>query len=185
VSDPLVDALLAGLLAQSCAVHPPVTASELTAGLVDVVTRHRTGALPLAPVALPEHELLDEAADLLAAVVPVLRPSDAAWPDRVAAATLGVGVASLAAADPGTVALRAGPGSPRATTLLPAVAVLVVPASTIVADLEAAFARLAADGLPSQVVWVSGPSRTGDLEMTLTFGVHGPKVVEVLVVTDR
>jgi L-lactate utilization protein LutC len=185
VTQPLVDDLLAGLLAQSCVVHPPVAASELTAALVAVVVRHQIDAPPLAPVALPEHELLDEAADLLAAVVPLLRPSDPAWAERIAGASLGVGVASLVAAHPGTVALRAGPGSPRATTLLPPVAVLVVPASAVVADLETAFGHLAAVGLPSQVVWVSGPSRTGDLEMTLTFGVHGPKVVEVLVVTDR
>jgi L-lactate utilization protein LutC len=185
VSDPLVEALLAGLLAQSCAVHPPVTGSELAAGLAQVVARHRADGGPRASVALPDHELLDGAAVLLAGAGPLLRPWDAAWRDGIAGAAVGVGVASLAAADPGTVALRAGPGSPRATTLLPRVAVLVVPASTIVADLGTAFGLLASEGLASQVAWVSGPSRTGDLEMTLTFGVHGPKVVEVLVVTDR
>ena len=52
-------------------------------------------------------------------------------------------------------------------------ALLVVPASVSSPTCETAFGRLAADGLPSQVVWVSGPSRTGDLEMILTFGVHG------------
>jgi L-lactate dehydrogenase complex protein LldG len=183
VSDPLVDQLVAGLTVQSCVVHAPVAREGLSAALLHLI-EEVTAGLDLPAVALPDDPLVDEVAATLAAVMTVLRPGDAAWADGIAGAALGIGVAALAAADPGTVALRAGPGSPRTTTLLPPTAVLVVPASSVVADLEAAFARLAADGLPSQVVWVSGPSRTGDLEMVLTFGVHGPRTVHVLVVTD-
>ena len=42
--------------------------------------------------------------------------------------------------------------------------------------------RQAAEPHPSNVSWVSGPSRTADLEMQLTIGVHGPKCVDVIVV---
>jgi L-lactate dehydrogenase complex protein LldG len=41
-----------------------------------------------------------------------------------------------------------------------------------------------AEDLPSGLVWVSGPSRSADLELVLTVGVHGPGSVDVIVVGD-
>jgi L-lactate dehydrogenase complex protein LldG len=40
------------------------------------------------------------------------------------------------------------------------------------------------DDLPSNLVWVSGPSRSADLELVLTVGVHGPRSVDVIVVDE-
>ena len=61
--------------------------------------------------------------------------------------------------------------------------VCVLRASDIVpafADAVASFAGT----LPSALTWIGGPSRTGDLEMITTLGVHGPTVVEVVIVGD-
>jgi L-lactate dehydrogenase complex protein LldG len=56
----------------------------------------------------------------------------------------------------------------------------------MVEDLAGALQRFAVDGggadLPSNLVWVSGPSRSADLELVLTIGVHGPGSVDVIVV---
>jgi len=41
-------------------------------------------------------------------------------------------------------------------------------------------ATIAAGALPSALTWIGGPSRTGDLEMITTLGVHGPRAVEVV-----
>jgi L-lactate dehydrogenase complex protein LldG len=61
---------------------------------------------------------------------------------------------------------------------------------TMVSDLGEALLRwapTAADdaALPSNLVWVSGPSRSADLELVLTVGVHGPGSVDVIVVEEN
>jgi L-lactate dehydrogenase complex protein LldG len=57
---------------------------------------------------------------------------------------------------------------------------------TMVEDLAEALGRLlpvpGSTALPSNLVWVSGPSRSADLELVLTIGVHGPASVDVIVV---
>ena len=74
-------------------------------------------------------------------------------------------------------ALVASPGDHRLDSLLPPVHVALVRAGTLVPDLSAAIARLDAARNPidhSAIVFVRGPSRTADIELTLTVGVHGP-----------
>jgi L-lactate dehydrogenase complex protein LldG len=67
-------------------------------------------------------------------------------------------------------------------SLVPPAHVCLLRAGDLVEDLAEALARL--DSLPSGLVWISGPSRSADLEMTLTLGVHGPASVDVVIVHD-
>ncbi len=99
-----------------------------------------------------------------------------------ARADVGVTGARIAVADPAAIALAAAPGSPRATSLLPAHHICVVRVSQLVPTLADAFTQMQADGLPSALTWIGGPSRTGDLEMVITLGVHGPRTVDVILV---
>lgn len=91
---------------------------------------------------------------------------------------------SRAVAETGSLVLPGGPGRALGASLWPRVHLAVVPASRVVARLEAALT-------PEQVVYspatvlVTGPSRTADIEMTLTLGVHGPEEVVVFLVKDR
>ena len=50
----------------------------------------------------------------------------------------------------------------------------IVPAASVVARMEEALAAFTADP-PRNISFLSGPSRTGDIEQTLTIGAHGPK----------
>jgi len=86
-------------------------------------------------------------------------------------------------ADTGSLVLVSGPGRGRMASLLPPVHVAVLRAETIYptyAAFLAAHPSVVEDG--SNVVLVTGPSRTADIEMTLTRGVHGPGEVIVFVV---
>ena len=89
-------------------------------------------------------------------------------------ADIGISTAEVGLAETGTVAVQSGSGLSRLTALLPPVHVVFVPASCLTADI---FTWTAArDGeLPAALTLISGPSKTGDIEQTLTTGVHGPK----------
>ena len=86
-------------------------------------------------------------------------------------------------ADTGTVVLCSGPGRPRLTWLLPPLHVVVLHSSLVHPTLSA-FMEECGElfRCSSHVAFVTGPSRTADIEQTLTIGVHGPKEVHILLV---
>ena len=90
-----------------------------------------------------------------------------------------------AIAETGTLMLASGPQTAATTSLLPETHIAIVPVSRIVPAMEEAFALLRAERgeeLPRAVNFVSGPSRTGDIEQTIVLGAHGPYRVHLLLV---
>lgn len=89
-----------------------------------------------------------------------------------------------ATAETGSLVLLSGPDTYASAGLLPETHIAIVPASRIVAGHEDAFALIRAERgeLPRAVNFVSGPSRTGDIEQTIVLGAHGPYRVHVIVV---
>ncbi len=87
-----------------------------------------------------------------------------------------------AIAETGTLALLSGASSPASMALLPETHIAVVPKSRIVAHMEDVFALLRHErGEPPRALnFVSGPSRTGDIEQTIVLGAHGPYRVHLL-----
>ena len=81
----------------------------------------------------------------------------------------------------GTLALPASPGCPGETSLLPEIHLAVLYEDQIYATLEEVLALEEMGSAPSAAL-ISGPSRTADIEMTLTLGVHGPGEVVVFFV---
>jgi L-lactate utilization protein LutC len=102
------------------------------------------------------------------------------------AAEVGVTGVLGAAAESGTLALGATPATPRRTSVLPSVHVALVPLARLLptyADLIEMIGGL--DPFPSGVQLVTGPSRSGDIEMAMIQGMHGPREVHVLLFPDR
>lgn len=99
-------------------------------------------------------------------------------------ADLGITGVEWAIAETGTLVMAARPGRERIVSLLPPVHIAIVEESRILPDLLDLFAKFHATGLdrlPSNVTFITGPSKTGDIELELTTGVHGPGKWLVLV----
>jgi L-lactate dehydrogenase complex protein LldG len=97
----------------------------------------------------------------------------------------GFTVARSGIASTGTLVLAPDPGTPRSVSLVPPLHVALVYAHTLHPDMHAAAqAERWADGLPTNLVLVSGPSKTSDIQQTLAYGAHGPRDLCVVIVTD-
>jgi hypothetical protein len=93
--------------------------------------------------------------------------------------------ATAAVAQTGSVVVSSDANGGRALSLLTPRALFVIDEADIVdtpADVLRNRARWWPAGPPSQIVFVTGPSRSADIEMTLTIGVHGPGTVHALIV---
>ena len=99
-------------------------------------------------------------------------------------ADIGLSTAAWAIAETGTLVLEGGPGMGRSVTLLPPTYVAVVPVGRILRTVPEAIEKYAGDvgGLPANVCFHTGPSRSGDIEMALFVGMHGPGDVHVILV---
>jgi L-lactate dehydrogenase complex protein LldG len=89
-----------------------------------------------------------------------------------------------AIAETGTTLLLGAPEEPKVTALLPETHVCVARKSRLLGTLEEAFAlvRRERGELPRSAFFVSGPSRTADIEQTMVIGAHGPYRVHVIIV---
>ena len=104
--------------------------------------------------------------------------------DLAEAARLGVTGAALGVASTGSILLPMGPDSPRVASLLPPLHVALLDSERLVPGFEELFSELPRSAAErAQTVLITGPSRTGDIELQLVRGVHGPVRVVVLVVS--
>lgn len=94
--------------------------------------------------------------------------------EACAAADVGLSGVAAALAETGSLVIMSGAGLGRLVTLLPPVHLALVSVSQLMVDVLA-WVGSRPGRLPANVVFVSGPSKTGDIEQTLSVGVHGPK----------
>lgn len=113
---------------------------------------------------------------------------DTAGPRALAHIPVGLTGAEAALAESGTLVLRKRPRRSALASLLPPVHIALMPTSRIVPDIVSYFEGLADAAATirdtSNLVFISGPSRTGDIEQVLTLGVHGPKELIVILWDD-
>ena len=96
----------------------------------------------------------------------------------------GLCTAQIGIADTGTLVLCSEAERHRLVSLVPPASVIVLFERDLVPDFSTALQRLEQDGLPTTTSFITGPSRTADIELTLTVGVHGPASVDVILIGD-
>ncbi len=157
-------------------VHTRVSSVPECAGVSDVVLRH-----------IDEH-------DLESAIVIAPEISDLPWSNRLSvearAATaqdrIGVACAFAGIAETGSVMLLSSAAGPTTINFLPDDHLVVLSASRIVPHLEDAWAMLRREreSIPRTVNLICGPSKTGDIEITILEGAHGPRRLHVILVRE-
>jgi len=100
-------------------------------------------------------------------------------------ADIGLSTATWAIAETGSLVLEHGPGKGRTVTLLPPTYVAILRVDRILRMVPEAVEKYAggeAGEVPANVCFHTGPSRSGDIEMSLFVGMHGPGDVHVVLV---
>lgn len=90
-----------------------------------------------------------------------------------------------AVAETGTLALLSGPDNPVTLNFLPEHHIVVLAADEIAGDMETIWARLRqarGSAMPRTVNFITGPSRSADIEQTLLLGAHGPRALHIVIV---
>lgn len=136
-------------------------------------------------IALSDAPLARRVAEALRASCGLL-PSDATR-SALFEADLGLSCVQWAVAETGTLILDGERERHRLVSLVPRVHVALLPERCVLPTLDDALARLAQDGasaLPRAITFITGPSRTADIEMRLVVGVHGPEVLHVILLRE-
>ena len=148
------------------------TADELPAAVADVLARTAPQGRVLVPPGLPEP---------WTAGVDVLRDDGSTSTGTLDTVAGVVTACAVAVAETGTIVLDASPDQGRrALSLVPDLHLCVVRADQVVQTVPEAVSRLEAT---RPLTWISGPSATSDIELNRVEGVHGPRTLEVLLVT--
>jgi L-lactate dehydrogenase complex protein LldF len=95
----------------------------------------------------------------------------------------GLSGAAGAIAETGSILILGGPGRPLTASLLPEIHIAILSEKDIVMNLNQLL-KMDEIKRASAAVLISGPSRTADIEMTLTIGVHGPGELDIICLND-
>ncbi len=160
----------------------------LRAQIVGRVTAESVSEVVLGDTPLLAALELDEALERtgIRVTIAALRPSGPGRRElRLAAAQAAIGICEVeyGIAESGTLVVLHGPEQARLVSLLPPVHIAILRMSNLEPNLPAFFKRLAGgeNQLGSALTFITGPSRTADIEFVLTTGVHGPGSLHVAV----
>ena len=103
---------------------------------------------------------------------------------------VGVSEAFAGIAETGTLMLLSGADNPATLSFLPDTHIVVLNSSRIVGAYEDGWALLRAENgetgfMPRSVNWITGPSRSADIELVLLLGVHGPRRLHILLIDGQ
>ena len=110
----------------------------------------------------------------------------AKYKNRIANSNIGITEADYAIVDTGTLVLLTKNNQPRSVSLLPPIHLAIVRPEKLVRNIQDLFVILKSEQeeeeeITSCMTFITGPSRTADIELNLTLGVHGPKELYVII----
>jgi L-lactate dehydrogenase complex protein LldG len=111
--------------------------------------------------------------------------------EQIIDAYMGITSADICMADTASLVMRTRPGQARSVSLVPSIHVAIIYFDQIIWDLKELYALLSFDpdmrkeGLTNCMTFISGPSKTADVEATMVHGAHGPREVYIYVVKEK
>jgi L-lactate dehydrogenase complex protein LldG len=167
----------------------PADALEQLGTLLEAAGAGKVLAWQLKDLPVPGIDSLLESLGITCVEPDVLSADDrAAQLNMLESVPIGITGADVAIAESGSMLVLSDQGRGRLASLLPPTHIAIIPAERIVQTMPDAFALLReqyGDRMfedRSNLAIISGPSRTADIELSLTLGVHGPKEVHVIIV---
>jgi L-lactate dehydrogenase complex protein LldG len=109
------------------------------------------------------------------------------WIDKAAAMDVGIVWGDMALADTGTIVLPGSSQQPTTVSVLPITLIAIFTTAQLVdglANVMRTFKKRYGTDLPTTTTFITGPSRTSDIEMDLTIGVHGSKYVYAFIMDE-
>ena len=104
-------------------------------------------------------------------------------------AFIGITSADYCIAETATLTMKTRPGQPRSVSLLPSIHIAVIRLEQILSNLNELYALLKwnpneqTEGITPCMTFITGPSKTADIEATLVHGAHGPRELTIMVLT--
>src|ERR1044072_1371330 len=163
--------------------HPVTPANPVILSNSDPITRFKESL-----EAVSGHCIVTtDAADVLSGIITDLNAQRIAYSDNPPNAQdifgydVGVSTAQAGIAETGTLVLDSAVERHRLVSLVPPVHIAIINASSIVETLGEALTLLQKKEISPAITFITGPSRTADIALTLAIGVHGPQELYVIV----
>lgn len=160
------------------------TTDTLAADLAKVIQEKSLKKVAVGDELLAQQPLCDTIQTVCA-----LHPVQSAHTEQAALFTeidAGLTLSHTSIAETGTIVLRSSPLAPRLLSLVPPVHIVIVDTAHVYDTLfDLMHQEGWAQGLPTNVILVSSPSKTADIQQTLAYGAHGPKQLVVMLVEAR
>ncbi len=110
--------------------------------------------------------------------------------NEIEASFIGITSADFVVTHTATMVMKSRPDQLRAVSLVPCIHICVVKESQLISNLEELYTRLQwepghkEEGLTNNMTFISAPSKTGDIELVMVNGAHGPREVFLIVIKD-
>jgi L-lactate dehydrogenase complex protein LldG len=149
-----------------------------------------TGVAESVGAFLREHSI-----PLVVTVAPDDRLNLCAWPDNLEVSrrnvvqndVTSITIAEAGVIETGSLVLPSSATSPTSMNFLPENHIVILHIDQLVANLEDGWecALKSSDGIPRAVNFVTGPSKTADIEQTIEYGAHGPRRLHVVLIENK